>query len=153
MLPSEHHTPIQRGALVRWRCSGGNLQPSVTSDMPSSTSSSDTLCSGSPYVSVYHSIIAAMAASYSSSSSDSTAITPRATRLAGTPEVVHDGETGFLVEPGDVGGLADAIERAWADRDLYQRMAVAGRGLMEAKFDKQRQFGRFLEHFEAISRA
>ena len=73
------------------------------------------------------------------------------TRLAGTPEVVHEGETGLLVEPGDVEALADAIERIWSDRAAYDRMAAAGRALMESHFDKVRQFGRFREHFAAIS--
>ncbi|MHC4847563.1 MAG: glycosyltransferase family 4 protein [Planctomycetota bacterium] len=72
------------------------------------------------------------------------------TRLAGTPEVVHEGETGLLVEPGDVGALAGAIERIWSDRAALQRMGAAGRALMEKDFDKIRQFGRFREHFQTL---
>ena len=68
-------------------------------------------------------------------------------RLAGTPEVVHDGVTGLLVEPGDVDGLADAIARLGTDRDTCRRMGDAGRTLMTDRFDKQRQFDAFLEHF------
>jgi len=75
------------------------------------------------------------------------------TRLAGTPEVVHEGETGLLVEPGDVEALAGAIERIWADREAYERMAAAGRALMENEHDKVRQFGRFREHFQAVADA
>ncbi len=75
------------------------------------------------------------------------------TRLAGTPEVVHEGETGLLVEPGDVEALGGAIERIWADREAYKRMAAAGRALMERDFDKIRQFGRFREHFSALADA
>jgi glycosyltransferase involved in cell wall biosynthesis len=75
------------------------------------------------------------------------------TRLAGTPEVVHEGETGLLVEPGDVEALGGAIERIWADREAYKRMAAAGRALMEREFDKIRQFGRFREHFSALADA
>jgi glycosyltransferase involved in cell wall biosynthesis len=75
------------------------------------------------------------------------------TRLAGTPEVVHEGETGLLVEPGDVEALAGAIERIWSDRAAYDRMAAAGRALMEGEFDKVRQFGRFREHFATIADA
>jgi glycosyltransferase involved in cell wall biosynthesis len=75
------------------------------------------------------------------------------TRLAGTPEVVHEGETGLLVEPGDVGALADAIERIWADREAYERMAAGGRTLMERDFDKVRQFGVFRERFQAFADA
>jgi glycosyltransferase involved in cell wall biosynthesis len=68
-------------------------------------------------------------------------------RLAGTPEVVLHGETGLLVEPGDVDGLAGAIERLGADRTSCQRMGAAGREMMVAGFDKRRQFDAFLAHF------
>ncbi|MGH9357094.1 MAG: glycosyltransferase, partial [Terriglobia bacterium] len=34
-----------------------------------------------------------------------------ATRVGGNPELVRDGETGFLVPPGDTASLADALER------------------------------------------
>ena len=69
------------------------------------------------------------------------------TRLAGTPEAVKDGETGYLVEPGDVPGLAAAIRRLGEDRAACERMGAAGRALMKREFDKQRQFDAFLEHF------
>ena len=69
------------------------------------------------------------------------------TRLAGTPEVVHHGDTGLLVEPGDVTGLADAITALGTDRASCERMGEAGRSLMTADFDKERQFVAFLDHF------
>lgn len=72
-------------------------------------------------------------------------------RLAGTPEAVHDGETGYLVKPGDVGELAAAIERLGSDRAACRRMGEAGRALMNREFDKQRQFDAFLEHFAACT--
>ncbi len=72
-------------------------------------------------------------------------------RLAGTPEVVHEGETGLLVEPGDTAGLAAAIERLGVDRDSARAMGGAGRRLMTTGFDKERQFDAFLEHFAGHS--
>ncbi len=68
-------------------------------------------------------------------------------RLAGTPEVVHDGETGLLIEPGDVAGLGEAIGRLGSDPDSGRRMGEAGRRLMTEHFDKERQFQAFLDHF------
>ena len=68
-------------------------------------------------------------------------------RLAGTPEVVHDGTTGLLVEPGDVQGLADAIAQLGADRERCRQMGDAGRSLMRDDFDKEHQFDAFLAHF------
>ena len=38
-----------------------------------------------------------------------------ATRVGGVPDVVTDGEDGFLVEPGDVDALADALARLAGD--------------------------------------
>lgn len=73
------------------------------------------------------------------------------TRLAGTPEVVHDGRTGFLVEPGDAAALADAIVRLCEDRAVTERMAGEARALMTGKFDKRTQFRRFRQLFAELS--
>jgi glycosyltransferase involved in cell wall biosynthesis len=73
------------------------------------------------------------------------------TKLAGVPEIVIEGETGTMVEPGDIGGLADAVARLWADPEACRRMGRNGRRIMEQRFDKKRQFDAFLEHFAAIS--
>jgi glycosyltransferase involved in cell wall biosynthesis len=72
------------------------------------------------------------------------------TRLAGTPEVVHDGTTGLLVEPGDVPGLAAAIERLGSDADTCRAMGDAGQALMRDQFDKLHQFDAFLDHFATL---
>ncbi len=69
------------------------------------------------------------------------------TRLAGTPEVVHDDVTGLLVEPGDINGLAEAISRLGSDVATCRRMGEAGRDMMERDFDKRHQFQAFLDHF------
>jgi glycosyltransferase involved in cell wall biosynthesis len=50
-----------------------------------------------------------------------------ATRVGGTPEVVRDGETGFLFEPGDHVALARSVSRLLADRPLAEAMGAAGR--------------------------
>ena len=71
-------------------------------------------------------------------------------RLAGTPEVVIDGVTGLLVEPGDVDGLAQAILTLGEDDTARTRMGAAGRQLMLDDFDKRRQFDAFLHHFSEV---
>ena len=50
-----------------------------------------------------------------------------ATRVGGVPDVVRDGEDGFLVEPGAVDDLAERLARLARDADLRQRMGDAGR--------------------------
>jgi glycosyltransferase involved in cell wall biosynthesis len=49
------------------------------------------------------------------------------TRVSGIPEIVRHGRTGFLVEPGDWRGLADAAERILRDDLLRGEMAGAAR--------------------------
>ena len=50
-----------------------------------------------------------------------------ATAVGGLAELVVDGETGLLVEPGDPGALRAAIDRLLADRDLRRQLGAAGR--------------------------
>jgi glycosyltransferase involved in cell wall biosynthesis len=70
--------------------------------------------------------------------------------LGGIPEIVFDGETGYMVAPGDPVALADAIERIWVDQDRYKTMKTKARELIASQFDKEAQFDRFLDHFQAL---
>ena len=56
----------------------------------------------------------------------------------GASEAVVDGETGFVVDPTDVGAVAGAIERLLADGDLRARMGAAGRARAVEHFDYDR---------------
>jgi glycosyltransferase involved in cell wall biosynthesis len=53
------------------------------------------------------------------------------TAMGGIPELIVEGETGLLVQSGDVEGLAAAMERVLGDRALADRMGVAGRARFE----------------------
>jgi len=48
------------------------------------------------------------------------------TRIGGIPEMVVDNKTGFLVSPGDLVALADAIEKMTNDQSLGQKFGQAG---------------------------
>ena len=50
-----------------------------------------------------------------------------ATRVGGVPDVVDEGETGFLVDPGDTGALAERLARLAGDPALGTRMGEEGR--------------------------
>ena len=56
------------------------------------------------------------------------------TRAGGTPEMVLDGETGFLVPPSDSDALADALAHLAGDAFLRKRLGAAGRERVEALF-------------------
>ena len=57
-----------------------------------------------------------------------------ASRVGGLPEVITDGETGFLHPPADLDGMASSAVRLLTDDALHQRVARAGRRLVETKF-------------------
>jgi len=60
-----------------------------------------------------------------------------ATAVDGTPEVVKDGRNGFLVEAGDVAGLARRVSQLLRDDGLHRRLAAAaGEGLDEFDIDR-----------------
>jgi len=54
-----------------------------------------------------------------------------ATRVGSIPEVMDDGKTGYLVEPGDERALAEAIIRLLQDADLRKAMGKAAAARLE----------------------
>jgi colanic acid/amylovoran biosynthesis glycosyltransferase len=61
-----------------------------------------------------------------------------ATRLSGIPEIVRDGETGLLAEPGSPEDLARALEAVLNQPAAAQARAEAGRRLVEREYDVRR---------------
>jgi glycosyltransferase involved in cell wall biosynthesis len=55
-------------------------------------------------------------------------------RVGGVPELVLEGETGLLVEPGDPNELAAAIDLLAADPGLRRRLGEAGRERNQGRF-------------------
>lgn len=49
------------------------------------------------------------------------------TAISGVPELVNDGISGFLVQPGDTVAMANALQLLAADPQLRQRMGASGR--------------------------
>jgi len=72
-----------------------------------------------------------------------------ASHLSGIPELVRDGETGVLAEPGDAEDLARALCEVLGDPGAAIRRARAGRRLIEQEFDIERSADRMLELFGA----
>ena len=61
-----------------------------------------------------------------------------ATRIAGVPEIVRDGVSGRVVEPGDAEALADALAFMMSSPRRRARMGAAARRRAEALFDQRR---------------
>ncbi|MGV3724452.1 MAG: glycosyltransferase [Actinomycetota bacterium] len=56
------------------------------------------------------------------------------TRLSGSPEIVQDQETGFIVPPGDVVALAERLDTLLGDAALRERMGAAAHDYVSATF-------------------
>jgi glycosyltransferase involved in cell wall biosynthesis len=61
-----------------------------------------------------------------------------ATRVGGVPDVVRDGEDGFLVETGAVDDIAEALGRLAADPSLRRRLGEAGRARVLPRYSVDR---------------
>lgn len=70
-------------------------------------------------------------------------------RIGGIPEMVTDGETGFVVEPGKPEELAKAIGRILESRELKESMGRAARARAEADFNSARQMEKLMEIYDA----
>ena len=74
-----------------------------------------------------------------------------ATRHAGIPDVVVEGETAILVEERDVSALAAAVETL-ADPALRRRMGEAGRAFVERRHDVRVLNSELLARYERLRR-
>jgi L-malate glycosyltransferase len=75
-----------------------------------------------------------------------------ATRVGGTPSVVDDGETGFLVEPGDAGALAESLTALAGDPELRARMGRLGAVRMRERYGVERMVDEVERLYERLLR-
>jgi N-acetyl-alpha-D-glucosaminyl L-malate synthase BshA len=72
-----------------------------------------------------------------------------ATRVGGLPEVVIEGETGFLFEIGDVQGMAETALRVLNDENEGRRLGERGREIALANFTTEK----IIPQYEALYRS
>ena len=73
-----------------------------------------------------------------------------ASAVGGIPEVVVDGETGFLVPPRDTAAMASAIVRLLEDPALRQRMGAAGLARVRQHFVAEVMVRKTLEAYQQL---
>jgi glycosyltransferase involved in cell wall biosynthesis len=73
-----------------------------------------------------------------------------ASDVGGIPEVIHPGETGWLVRPSDPDALGEAIVEALADRAGAERMGRQGREMVVAGYSLQRMGERMEELYRSL---
>ena len=73
-----------------------------------------------------------------------------ASRVGGVPEVVSDGETGFLCEVGDVPAMAAATLRLLTDASLRRRMSAAARESVLARWQREPMITRYEQYYRRL---
>ncbi len=73
-----------------------------------------------------------------------------ATDVGGISEAVEDGQSGFLVPPGDAAALADAIVRLAADPALRRNLGRRGQEIYRTRFDYDHWIRRTIEVMSAV---
>ncbi|MCS6862681.1 MAG: glycosyltransferase family 4 protein [Abditibacteriales bacterium] len=81
-----------------------------------------SLCEGTPYA-----LVEAMAC----------ARPVVGTPVGGIPELVVEGETGWLSDSTEVADVADALERAWAARQQWREYGARAQALIASAYDQQ----------------
>lgn len=77
-------------------------------------------------------------------------VVPVATRVGGVPELITDGEDGFLEEVGDIRAQAARVVSLLTDDDLHYRMAKAGRWNAAARFCSDRIIPQYEKYYEDV---
>ena len=73
-----------------------------------------------------------------------------ATRAGGVPEVVVEGETGFLLPPGDVDGFAARMEEMAEQPERFRPMGERGRERARALFSAETIVDRYVEVYRRV---
>ena len=73
------------------------------------------------------------------------------TRVGGIPEMIFEGENGFLIEPGDQKALAEKLQVFADNRDELMHMRRRSREIALERFDAARNFRRLADMFRTVS--
>ncbi|MBI5731815.1 MAG: glycosyltransferase family 4 protein [Candidatus Magasanikbacteria bacterium] len=74
-----------------------------------------------------------------------------ASRLGGILEIVQDGVTGLLFQPGDSLDLAEKIKTLWTDSPKIQALGEAAKKQVETENDEEKYYQKLMEIYQKIS--
>ncbi|MCM1134503.1 MAG: glycosyltransferase family 4 protein [Clostridium sp.] len=74
------------------------------------------------------------------------------TRIAAIPEIICEGENGFLIEPGDVKRLAELLQQLAEDEELRGRIGQEGRRQVIENFSLEKNIAELEEIYERVRR-
>jgi N-acetyl-alpha-D-glucosaminyl L-malate synthase BshA len=73
-----------------------------------------------------------------------------ATNVGGLPEVIEHGQTGYLVEVGNVEAIAEWAKRLLKDDDLHDKMGILARQSVLEKFHQDKIVTMYEDYYEEI---
>ena len=77
-------------------------------------------------------------------------VVPVATRVGGVPELITDGEDGFLEAVGDISAQSARVVRLLTDDDLHYRMRKAGRWNASERFCSDKIIPQYEKYYEDV---
>src|ERR1051326_6490888 len=77
-------------------------------------------------------------------------VVPVATRVGGVPELITDGENGFLETVGDIAGQAARVVALLTDEDLHYRTGKAGRWDAAERFCTDKIIPQYERHYKDV---
>jgi N-acetyl-alpha-D-glucosaminyl L-malate synthase BshA len=75
-----------------------------------------------------------------------------ATGVGGVPEIVENGETGFLAKLGDIGAMARDVRKLEGNPELTACMGQAAQSRAEHQFSAEKSVGRYLDYYAHVLR-
>lgn len=74
------------------------------------------------------------------------------TNISGIPSIIHDGENGLLIEPGDVDALADKIAKLMSNDKLRQKFSENAYNLIKQKYSISQMIDKTEAIYETVVR-
>ena len=73
-----------------------------------------------------------------------------ASRVGGIPEVINDGETGFMSDVGDTEKMSDDVLQLLDDEELRQRFGKRGRELAISRYSSEKIIPQYIAFYEKV---
>jgi N-acetyl-alpha-D-glucosaminyl L-malate synthase BshA len=80
-------------------------------------------------------------------------VPPVGTRVGGVPELITDGEDGFLEAVGDIAGMSGKVTRLLTEAGLHDRMAAAARRTATTRFCTDLVIPQYEAYYERVMQA
>ena len=77
-------------------------------------------------------------------------VAPVATRVGGVPELITDGENGYMENVGDIHGQAARVVALLSDRSLHQRITTSGRSAAMGCFSTETMIPQYEQYYKEV---